>query len=247
MLAPTQGYAMRFALAALTSLVLALTGCSSDGGSSSSAKPSSNAATAAARADAWTAPTTFRFATLGTGDAAKVEGVFQRRDLLYRRTSEMPLAYEVKGLRNAQDLSEVNTELSRVADIPFETAVMNFGGLDPAASAYTNVEIKVTPGAEAFVADGSAAAPWRRIFVDKSGAWKGLVNTRATVAKQAGWLYVAATKDGYTRYSRVNIGTRTAENLSFVRFKESTLPEPSKIGKSQTAEGKSEGFKWPWE
>lgn len=227
--------------AAFLALASVLTpACSSD-----SAQTTRSTSTPARSSD-WNAPTTYRFATLSLADAPKIETVFRRADLLYRRTSDKPLTYELTGLRSASDVARLNAELARAADIPFETATLTFGGLDPAASAYTNAEVKVSPGAEAFVADGDSTAPWRRVFVDKNGSWRGLVNTRGTVKAKGGWLYVAATKDGYTRYSRVNIATRSAESLSFVRFKDSNLPEPGRNA-TRTAESESRGFKWPWE
>ncbi len=220
----------------------ALGGCSSGGSSSSSTRTS----------EAWTAPTTFRFESLDKRSAPKIEAVFQSRKVLYRRTGEDPLAYEIKGLRDPVQIARLNRELSDATGQPFETATMNFGGLDPSATAYANIDIKVTPGAEAFVADGpaSGATAWRRIFVDKNGSWKGLVNSRGMVAKQGGWLYVAANKDNLTRYSRVNVTTRKAEALSYVQFKTSNLPIPGVPGKGkvETAEAtEKSGFKWPWE
>lgn len=226
--------------------LFALFGCS--GGGSASSTSTSSAKTG----DAWTAPTTFRFDSLDKKSAAKVESVFQSRKVLYRRTSDDPLTYEIKGLRDPVQISRLNKELSDATGQPFETATLSFGGLDPAAAIYTNIDIKVTPGAEAFVADGPATggSAWRRIFVDKNGSWKGLINSRGVVAKQGGWLYVAANKDNLTRYSRVNVSTRKAEALSFTQFKTASLPVPGVPvkGKIETAEtGEKSGFKWPWE
>lgn len=209
-------------------------------GCSSASKPSG-------ATNAWTAPTTYRFSALDAKQAAKIESIFQSRKLLYRRTSDSPLAYEVKGLRDTAELTRLNRELSEATGQPFETAAMQFGGMDPAATAYSNVELKVTPGAGAFVADGPATAPWRRVYVDSKGSWRGLVNTRQTVANKGGWLYVAATNAGLTKYSRVHVASRKAEALSFTTFKDSDLPAPGTLPKSSTAEGKDSGFKWPWE
>jgi hypothetical protein len=221
-----------------------LVGCSG-GGSSGSAS--------SIKGEAWTAPTTYRFESLDKRSAPKIEAVFQSRKVLYRRTGEDPLAYEIKGLRDPMQIARLNREIADASGQPFETATMNFGGLDPSATAYANIDIKVTPGAEAFVADGAAngSSPWRRVFVDKNGSWKGLINSRGMVQKQGGWLYVAATKDNLTRYSRVNVTTRTSEALSFTRFKDSNLPVPGVAGKGkvETAETTTDkaGFKWPWE
>lgn len=229
----------RFALLASCAVVLA--GCSGGSGGSGGGAYSGSGQNLA-----WNAPTNYRFENLTAKDAAKVEALLQSQKLLYRRTGESPLSYEVRGLRDPASVAALNRKLSDATGVPFETATMSFGGLDPAAAAFSNIEIKVTPGADAFVADGQAGAPWRRVFVDKAGAWKGLVNTKATVAKQGGWLYVAANKGGLTRYMRVNVGTKSSETLSYVRFKESSLPDPAKAN-VQTAETKSEGFKWPWD
>ncbi|MFM9957028.1 MAG: hypothetical protein ACKVZJ_03060 [Phycisphaerales bacterium] len=238
-----------FAVFAVLVLVAGVgAGCSSSSGGKG-ASPSSSA-----RAGGWDAPTTFRFESLDRRQAPKVEAVFRSRNMLYRRTSDEPLAYEVTGLRDFNQVARLNKDLADATDQPFETASMTFGGLDPAASTYANIEVKVTPGAEAFVADGaqSGSTPWRRVFVDKTGVWKGLVNTKGMVKKQGGWLFVAATRDGLTRYSRINMATRQAESLSFTRVKDANLPAPGSRAGSETADasgggGGGGGFKWPWE
>lgn len=217
-------------------------GCSSPGSKSGTA----------AGPETWNAPTTYRFATLDKRAAPKVEAVFQSNRVLYRRTSESPLAYETKPIRDPNQVARLNRELAEATGQKFDAATINFAGLDPVDAGYSNINIKVTPGAEAFVADGpaSGATPWRRVFVDKAGTWSGLVNAKGMVKQQGGWLYVAARKDNLTRYSRVNISTRAAEALTYDRFKSSKLPMPSVAGKSavETAESsKDSGFKWPWE
>ncbi|MBN8646198.1 MAG: hypothetical protein J0L61_13270 [Planctomycetes bacterium] len=226
----------RLAIVGAVVAVVMLSGCSS-----SSKTPASGAT------NAWTAPTTYRFTSLDARQAPKIESILQSRKLLYRRTDDSPLTYEVKGLRDTGDLTRLNRELSEATGQPFETAAMQFGGMDPSATAYSNVELKVTPGASAFVADGPANAPWRRVYVDSKGTWRGLVNTKQTVANKGGWLYVAATNAGLTKYSRVHVASRKAEALSFTTFKDSDLPAPGTLPKSSTAEGKDSGFKWPWD
>jgi len=226
----------------LCTLVTLTAGCSSSGSKSSGASGP----------ETWNAPTTYRFATLDKRAAPKVEAVFQSNKVLYRRTAESPLAYEITPLRGPNQVARLNRELAEATGQKFDAATINFAALDPIDTGYSNINIKVTPGAEAFVADGptSGATPWRRVFVDKAGAWSGLVNAKGTVKKQGGWLYVAARKDNLTRYSRVNITTRAAEALTYDRFKASNLPMPSAAGRSavETAESsKDSGFKWPWE
>lgn len=242
------GFAVALGVVLVASVGVGGVGCSSG---SSGRSVSASGRAGGSGVGGWGAPTTFRFESLDRRQAPKVESVFRSRNLLYRRTSDSPLAYEVTGLKDLQQVARLNKDLAEATDQPFETALMNFGGLDPAASTYANIEVKVTPGAEAFVADGpqDGATPWRRVYVDKTGIWKGLVNTKGMVKKQGGWLYVAATRDGLTRYSRINIATRQAESLSYTRVKDAALPAPGSRAGSETADasGGGGGFKWPWE
>ena len=226
----------------LSSLALLLAACSLPGCAMESDPSRVNANSVAN--DSWRTPVKFCFTTLRKDDAVKVESVLQAEKLLYRRVNDAPLTYEVRGLQTGADVTRVSKLLSKSTETPVETAQVNFGPALNVAN-FAPVDVKVTPGAVAYIADGKDSTPWRRIYIDKGGEWKGMVYLKGTVAKQAGWLYIAATKDHATKYFRLNTGTKAAETLTAAKFKEAKLPEAGTAGSTQTAQGGE--FEWPWE
>lgn len=218
---------------------------------------------------AWNAPTTFRFAGLRESDAPIIERVFRDRKHTFRRTGDAPITYEVTSITTVRELAFVRESLDQAAksrhlDLPLERATIDYGGLDALGTAQTTVRIEVSPGAEAYIADGVAGVPWRRVPVS-GGRWSGPVRTDGMVRGFGGLLYIAARRNDVTQYYRLNILTGQQEHVSFVEFKETGLPEPSATTASRTGEAPpssttkpakaqpgdadkpTRGWKWPWE
>ncbi len=217
----------------------------------------------------WNADTEFRFAGLIADEAPIIERVFRDHDLAFRRTSDSPITYDVTGINTVRELAYVHRDLRAVSranriSMPLEHATLNFGGLAASGSVLTRVTVQVSASAHALIADRPVGAPWRLIAVDSRGKWEGLVNTKGIVARNAGWVYIAAVREDLTRYYRVNVLTSEQEHVPFAALRAAGLSEPTPAdltsqptrsqgarattpAKEQPAEKKTTGFKWPWQ
>lgn len=186
----------------------------------------------------------YQFGGITEADAPRIEAVFRDQGLKYRRVDPpigaagskpgakgTGIAYEVAGIDSTMHFQSVQKSIAAAAedlrvDLPLERAVLVYGGLEARGAVATVVEVTVTPGARAWVADGDGKAVWREVKVDRKGIWKGPVNSKGFVQRNGGWLYIAANRSDFFRYSRVNVITGERETVSFNDFLKLGIDEP---------------------
>ena len=214
----------------------------------------------------WGVPTMYSFGGLTLDDTPAVERVFVEQGFSYRRVDDAPITYRVEGVATLDDLGRLQTALMDAAragriDLPFEDATLVYGGLKARGAVTTELDISVSAGAAAYIADGPSASPWRRVTPDARGHWKGAVSTQHNVLSQGGWLYIAAAREDFIRYSRVHVLSRKQEPMSFARFRDLGLPDPGTSTPATASSGTpnarrvdrgertstSSGWKWPWQ
>lgn len=182
---------------------------------------------------AWDAPTRVRFGTITPENARAVEQVFARHDLGVRKISTAPNAYDLYGLRTAQDFAELKHDLDNVfesqgIEVPLDFAMISYASTDPgSAQARATIDISAAPGARLFIADQTPRNPWREVVPTPSGNWRGTVQTNGLVAQNGGWVYVAARgANDFTRYFRISAGKGGLEPVSYVALRDTGLGEP---------------------
>lgn len=206
----------------------------------------------------WNAPTTFRFKGLTDSQAPAVEQIFRDHRVSYRRSDDSPIEYQIDGITKVRDLAFLLQDLRRATraasiDAPFENATLEFGGIAAYGDVTTSIKVTVSPGAAAWIADGPQGARWRPIPVSSRGTWQGNVRTDGLVAREGGWVYIAAQRGGIFRYYRVNVLSKDQERISYADVRAIGLSEPTEIrqpeDKPRAEEDESDGddFKWPWE
>jgi hypothetical protein len=182
--------------------------------------------------ESWGATTRYRFSGLTESDAPAFERMFKERGLGVRRVADAPITFEVTGIDSTLDFQSVQKGIAALAaerkiDLPLESVVLSYGGLQAAGDVATIVEVTASPGSRAFVADGPPRKPWREVPLDRAGKWKGPVTTSGAVQDAGGWLYIAATRGDFFRYSRVHVISKAQEAVTFTQFKATNFEEPS--------------------
>ena len=182
----------------------------------------------------WNVPTTIAFADTTDEDIAAVEDLLNTQDVAWRRRSGTTPSYVVTGIKDTKELGRLLNDIrdvltrkdgDRRAESFFANAALGYSSLRAAGQAATNATVQVTPGANAYIADGPVDRPWRAIPVNADGRWTGEVDTSQAVAANDGWLYIAAYAYGRYTWSRVNVLTGVREgNIPAVPF-DAPLPQ----------------------
>ena len=213
-------------------------------------------------------PTTLAFTGLTETDAKAVGETLSQSSVDYKVERKGDTTYfHMSGINTTDRLGQVYQDMSdlrtrRHIEFEFEGLTLGYSSLTARGSVTTNIEVEISPGALAFVADGLKSSPWRQIRLDSRGKWSGPVRTSGRISQSGGWLFVAFTRDTKLyRFLRVNVLTGEQESSTLAQAKSTGLAQPSS---SRTAFDDGAGtpsgdraekpkkkpalaFKWPWQ
>ncbi len=226
------------------------------------------------------APVSLRFGGLTEADADRVARALDSQKAMFTRSRQSDtVVFTTEDIHTFDKLCKAYKAVDRLRtkeyiQYDFDGVDLHYSSLSASGSAMTTVEVEVSPGALAFVADRVSGDPWRQIRLDNRGRWRGNVQTAGRVSNQGGWLYVAFTRDARLyRFIRVNVLTGAQESTTLSTAKRAGLGEPSarsarsdggapstsgsiyatpeprtEPAKSTTSGSSgSKRFKWPWE
>ncbi len=165
----------------------------------------------------WARQTNFEFSELPRSRASVVQRVFIEHGIVSEIVENSTMTtFRVRGIEGTRELADVLRDIEESLKAigessPLEIATLRFGSLAAEGRIYSTIEIRVSPGARAYVADRAPQAPWREVPVAE-GRFKGPVNTAMMVKEQDGWVYYAAYREGGRTYGRVNVLTGETEN-----------------------------------
>jgi hypothetical protein len=164
----------------------------------------------------WPPVTRYTFEGLPSNGAKVVEDVFDARGVEFTRTGSDPATYDVEGLRTAWEFRTLQVYLYRAIkknelEVTITSASVDYFGVTARGGIATTVTIRVSPGAQAFIADGTFDDPWTSVRIDRKGFWRGEVRTDGIVSEVGNWIYGAAVLGDSARYFRINVITKLEE------------------------------------